>query len=98
VKESICLKERGEREGGRERGRERDVRQVMHYGAAFKALINERFGDGIMSAIDFYFSVGERRGAAGERRVVLTLDGKFLPHIEQVCRARAEREGETAKE
>ena len=48
--------------------------------------MDERFGDGIMSAIDMYAAVGERRGAAGERRVVLTLDGKFLPHIEQVRR------------
>jgi hypothetical protein len=49
-----------------------------------RLLIDERFGDGIMSAIDLYAAVTEARGAAGERRVVLTLNGKFLPHIEQV--------------
>ncbi len=47
-------------------------------------MIDEKFGDGIMSAIDMYASVSERRGITGERRVVVTLDGKFLPHIEQV--------------
>ena len=49
--------------------------------------MDENFGDDIMSAIDLFATVGERTGApvaAGVRRVVLTLDGKFLSHIEQV--------------
>lgn len=50
-----------------------------------KALINEKFGDGIMSAIDFYYTVDEVQGKAGERRVVLTMNGKFLPHVEQTA-------------
>ena len=40
-------------------------------------------GDGIMSAIDYYLDVGTTVGAQGERRVVITMNGKFLPHIEQ---------------
>mmetsp|Transcript_17277 Transcript_17277/g.52234 ORF Transcript_17277/g.52234 Transcript_17277/m.52234 type:complete len:103 (-) Transcript_17277:747-1055(-) len=33
--------------------------------------------------IDFYLTVGTTMGKAGERRVVLTFNGKFLPFIEQ---------------
>lgn len=36
-----------------------------------------------MSAIDFYLDVGTSRGQHGERRVVITMNGKFLPFIEQ---------------
>lgn len=38
---------------------------------------------GIMSAIDFYCDVGTTTGQHGEKRVVITFNGKFLPHIEQ---------------
>ena len=38
---------------------------------------------GIMSAIDFYMDVGTTTGKQGEKRVVITFNGKFLPHIEQ---------------
>ena len=61
----------------------RTYEAVTHYGTALKALINEKFGDGIMSAIDFYMTVGETTGKTGERRVVITFNGKFLPHIQQ---------------
>jgi cyanate lyase len=37
-----------------------------------------------MSAIDFYCSVDKVKGVDGKDRVVLTLDGKYLPHSEQV--------------
>eukprot|EP00123_Amoebidium_parasiticum_P019419 comp25208_c0_seq1/m.46970 comp25208_c0_seq1/g.46970 ORF comp25208_c0_seq1/g.46970 comp25208_c0_seq1/m.46970 type:complete len:189 (-) comp25208_c0_seq1:383-949(-) len=56
---------------------------VMHYGLSIKALINEKFGDGIMSAIDFYVTVDKTKGKHNEDRVVITFNGKFLPHIEQ---------------
>jgi cyanate lyase len=56
---------------------------VMHYGEGLKMVINERFGDGIMSAIDFYCKVDKIKGVAGEDRVVITFNGKFLPHVEQ---------------
>lgn len=54
-----------------------------HYGDAILAVIHEKFGDGIMSAIDFKFSIEKTKGSAGEDRVVMTWNGKFLPHIEQ---------------
>lgn len=37
-----------------------------------------------MSAIDFYCSVDKVKGVDGKDRVVLTFDGKYLPHTEQV--------------
>mmetsp|Transcript_100209 Transcript_100209/g.223682 ORF Transcript_100209/g.223682 Transcript_100209/m.223682 type:complete len:203 (-) Transcript_100209:33-641(-) len=63
----------------------RTYEAVTHYGEAIKALINEKFGDGIMSAIDFYLDIGSTTGKKGEKRVVITMNGKFLPHIEQVA-------------
>ncbi|KAL5702378.1 cyanase [Ranunculus cassubicifolius] len=56
---------------------------IMHFGESIKEIINEDFGDGIMSAIDFYCSVDKVKGAHGEDRVLLTFDGKFLPYTEQ---------------
>ena len=56
---------------------------VNHYADSLKAIINEEFGDGIMSAIDFYMTVDKVVGMSGEDRVVITFNGKFLPHVEQ---------------
>ncbi|KAH7662744.1 Cyanase protein [Dioscorea alata] len=56
---------------------------VMHFGESIKEIINEEFGDGIMSAIDFYCSVDKIQGVDGKDRVVVTFDGKYLPHSEQ---------------
>ena len=61
----------------------RTYEAITHYGEAIKSLINEQYGDGIMSAIDFYLDVGTTTGKHGEKRVVITFNGKFLPHIEQ---------------
>mmetsp|Transcript_14384 Transcript_14384/g.31173 ORF Transcript_14384/g.31173 Transcript_14384/m.31173 type:complete len:212 (-) Transcript_14384:210-845(-) len=61
----------------------RTYEAITHYGEAIKSIINEQCGDGIMSAIDFYCDVGTTTGKHGERRVVITFNGKFLPHIEQ---------------
>jgi len=55
----------------------------LHYGEGIKALMNEKFGDGIMSAIDFKLTVDKVKGDKGEDRMVVTMNGKFLPHIEQ---------------
>ncbi|XP_043690806.1 cyanate hydratase-like isoform X2 [Telopea speciosissima] len=55
---------------------------VMHFGESIKEIINEDFGDGIMSAIDFYCSVDKIKGVDGKDRVVVTFDGKYLPHSE----------------
>ncbi|KAJ4956109.1 hypothetical protein NE237_012892 [Protea cynaroides] len=57
---------------------------VMHFGESIKEIINEDFGDGIMSAIDFYCSVDKIKGVDGKDRVVLTFDGKYLPHSEMI--------------
>ncbi|RDI48970.1 cyanase [Nocardia mexicana] len=54
-----------------------EVLQV--YGPAIKELIHEEFGDGIMSAINFRLDVARAEDPAGDR-VVVTLDGKFLPY------------------
>ena len=43
-----------------------------------KALINEEFGDGIMSAIDFTMNVERETDSRGDR-VKITMSGKFLP-------------------
>lgn len=52
---------------------------VQVYGTTLKALIHEQFGDGIMSAINFRFDVNRVEEPDGNQRVVITLDGKFLP-------------------
>ena len=52
---------------------------VQVYGPTLKELIHEEFGDGIMSAINFRFDVQRVPDPAGDR-VVVTLDGKFLPY------------------
>jgi cyanate lyase len=49
------------------------------YGTTIKALVHEMFGDGIMSAIDFEMDIKRRESPKGDR-VVITLDGKFLPY------------------
>ena len=49
------------------------------YGETIKELIHEKFGDGIMSAIDFSMHIDKEENPAGDR-VVVTLNGKFLPY------------------
>ena len=61
----------------------RTYEAITHYGVAIKSIINEQCGDGIMSAIDFYCDIGTTIGKHGEKRVVITFNGKFLPFIEQ---------------
>ena len=52
---------------------------VQVYGPSLKELIHEEFGDGIMSAINFGFTVRRVPDDAGDR-VAITLNGKFLPY------------------
>lgn len=52
---------------------------IQVHGLALKALIHEKFDDGIMSAINFRLDVDRREDPAGDR-VVITLDGKFLDY------------------
>ena len=54
---------------------------VMVYGTTWKELIQEEFGDGIMSAIDFDMTIERQPDPKGDR-VKLTLSGKFLPYKE----------------
>jgi cyanate lyase len=49
------------------------------YGDTLKEVIQEKFGDGIMSAIDFSMEVDKEENPKGDR-VILTLNGKFLPY------------------
>ena len=52
---------------------------VMINGPAWKQLIEEEFGDGIMSAIDFDFQMERVANPKGDR-VKITMSGKFLPY------------------
>ena len=54
-----------------------EITQV--YGTTLKAIIHEMFGDGIMSAIDFELDVQKKEDPKGDR-VVVTMNGKFLPY------------------
>jgi len=52
---------------------------VMVNGPALKALIEEEFGDGIMSAIDFDLQIERQPDPRGDR-VRVMMSGKFLPY------------------
>ncbi|KAK6078341.1 cyanate hydratase [Seiridium cupressi] len=52
---------------------------VQNYGYAFKAIMNEKFGDGIMSAIAFSSKVEKEVDQDGVAWVNITLRGKWLP-------------------
>jgi cyanate lyase len=51
---------------------------IMVNGPAMKVLIEEEFGDGIMSAIDFDMEMTRKSDPKGDR-VALAMTGKFLP-------------------
>ncbi|MCC0009717.1 MAG: cyanase [Hyphomicrobiaceae bacterium] len=51
---------------------------ILVNGPAMKALIEEEFGDGIMSAIDFDMEIERQPDEKGDR-VKLNMSGKFLP-------------------
>lgn len=54
---------------------------IQVYGGAVAELIREEFGDGIMSAIDFEMDFRRVEDPQGDR-IVLTLNGKYLPYRE----------------
>ena len=54
-----------------------EIMQV--YGMPIKAVVHEKFGDGIMSAIDFSVEVDKVEDPKGDR-VKITMCGKFLPY------------------
>lgn len=49
------------------------------YGTSMKQVIHEKFGDGIMSAIDFTLDIDKVEDPKGDR-VKVTMNGKFLPY------------------
>jgi cyanate lyase len=54
-----------------------EIMQV--YGLPLKSVVQEKFGDGIMSAIDFTMDIEKEIDPKGDR-VKLTMSGKFLPY------------------
>ena len=54
-----------------------EIMQV--YGYPMKEIIHEKFGDGIMSAIDFTLDIDKVEDPKGDR-VKVTMNGKFLPY------------------
>ena len=52
---------------------------VQVYGTTLKALVHEKFGDGIISAINFRLNIEKVEDPDGGHRAVITLDGKYLP-------------------
>ena len=54
-----------------------EIMQV--YGMPIKAVIHDKFGDGIMSAIDFTLDVEKESDPKGDR-VKVIMSGKFLPY------------------
>tara|TARA_R110000782_G_scaffold78276_5_gene155191 strand:+ start:76989 stop:77435 length:447 start_codon:yes stop_codon:yes gene_type:complete len=49
------------------------------FGEAFKELVQEKAGDGIMSAIDFDMEIEKVPHEKGDR-IKVTMNGKFLPY------------------
>jgi len=57
------------------------IREMMQvYGTTLKSLVHEKFGDGIISAINFKMDIKKVADPEGGERAVITLDGKFLPY------------------
>jgi cyanate lyase len=50
---------------------------IQNYGYAYKAILNEKFGDGIMSAIAFSTDVQKETDDQGNNWAVITLRGKW---------------------
>ncbi|KAL1297700.1 hypothetical protein AAFC00_006248 [Neodothiora populina] len=51
---------------------------IQNYGYSYKAVLNEKFGDGIMSAISFSTKIEKETDEKGDWAVI-TLRGKWLP-------------------
>lgn len=52
---------------------------IAVFGYGLKDVVQEKFGDGIMSAVDFTMDVQKLEDPKGDR-VVITMSGKFLPY------------------
>jgi cyanate lyase len=52
---------------------------ILVYGSTLKALVHEKLGDGIISAINFKLDFQVVDDPEGGKRAVITLNGKYLP-------------------
>ena len=52
---------------------------ILVYGSTLKALVHEKLGDGIISAINFKLDMQVVDDPEGGQRAVITLNGKYLP-------------------
>ena len=52
---------------------------IQIYGSTLKALVHEKLGDGIISAINFKLDIQVVDDPEGGKRAVITLNGKYLP-------------------
>lgn len=50
---------------------------VQNYGYAYKSILNEKFGDGIMSAIAFSTKIEKETDKDGNKWVLITMRGKW---------------------
>lgn len=53
---------------------------LAQYGVPMKEVIHEKFGDGIMSAVDFTVKIEKDEKIPEAPRVNITMSGKFLPY------------------
>ena len=53
------------------------------YSVLFSALINEECGDGAMSSVDFFVTLDKVKNSMNEDRLIISFNGKFIPHTEQ---------------
>lgn len=53
---------------------------LLQYGVPMKEVIHEKFGDGIMSAVDFTLKVDKDETNKDAPRVNILMSGKFLPY------------------
>ncbi|KJZ70086.1 Cyanate hydratase [Hirsutella minnesotensis 3608] len=58
---------------------------VQNYGYAYKAVLNEKFGDGIMSGICFSTRVDKETDTDGNTWAIITLRGKWWVPAQQWC-------------
>jgi cyanate lyase len=53
---------------------------ILRYGVPMKEIIQEKFGDGIMSAVDFTVKIDKDETNKDAPRVNINMSGKFLPY------------------
>lgn len=57
------------------------LNEMMYvYGMPIKAIVTDKLGDGILSAVDCKIDIQEKE-ENGAKRVVLMIDSKFLPYV-----------------